>query len=79
MCRDELYKEDGRVVGQYMEEVKRAFGRAHDFTTGQPISIMPSTSSIPTQGRLHVSTMGSIFIFGSLHHYTHHRRRYALL
>ena len=47
VCRDELYKEDGSacrvVVGQYMEEVKRAFGRAHDFTTGRPISIMPST------------------------------------
>ena len=37
--------EDGRVqvlytCGQYMGEVRRAVGEAHDFTTGRPITIM---------------------------------------
>ena len=37
--------EDGKVqvlytCGQYMGEVRRAVGEAHDFTTGRPITIM---------------------------------------
>ena len=36
-------------IGQYMEEVRRAVGRAHDFTTGRPITIMPLQPPMPPQ------------------------------